>query len=84
MSVSGAGSGRARNSRKSGVMMTCGGSRLPAVNSISRRELKRQLKRETAKAIIDARNSTRKTAGTMIDERVQEDCGISAWFQALM
>ena len=36
LSLRSAGSGSARYIRNSGVMMTCGGSRLPAVNSISR------------------------------------------------
>ena len=55
-----------RNIRNSGVMMTCGGSRFSAVNSISRIRLNRQLYRDTANAIIDASSSTMITDGTTI------------------
>ena len=44
-------------------MMTCGGSRLPAVKSIRNSRLNRQLKRETANAISDATSSMMITAG---------------------
>ena len=50
-------------------MMTCGGSRLPAVKSIRKKRLKRQRNRDTANATIDATNSVMMTAGmAMISE----------------
>ena len=50
-------------------MMTCGGSRLPAVKSIRKNRLNRQRNRETAKATIDATSSVTITDGTaMISE----------------
>ncbi len=44
-------------------MITCGGSRFPAVNSIRKNRLNRQLNRVTANASIDEMNSTAMTAG---------------------
>ena len=46
-------------------MITCGGSRLPAVNNIRTTRLNRQLNRDTANATIDARSSVTITAGTV-------------------
>ena len=59
------GSGISRKSRYSGVMITCWGSRLPAVNSISSGRLSFQEKRETLKATNDARSSVSTIAGTV-------------------
>ena len=59
------GSGISRKSRYSGVIITCWGSRLPAVNSISSVQVDCQLKRETVNATNDARNSVSTIAGTV-------------------
>jgi hypothetical protein len=45
-------------------MITCWGSRLPAVKTISSATLNFQLKRETAKPMNEASSSVRSTAGT--------------------
>ena len=44
-------------------MMTWGGSRFPAVNSIRKTRLNRQLNRDTAKATIDAKKRVMITPG---------------------
>ena len=64
MSLRGAGSGSSRYIRNSGVMITCWGSRLPAVKIIRKSRLNRQLKRDRTNAAIEASSRVRKTAGT--------------------
>ena len=54
------------NISKSGVASTCGGSRFPAVNMISRVMLNFQLTRLTAKAIMELHNKTRMMVGTVM------------------
>ena len=68
LSLSGSGiwNNGVRKKRYSGTMMTCCGSRLPAVKIISARMLKRQLKWVTAKATIDATSSAMITDGIVM------------------
>ena len=54
------------NISNNGAASTCGGSRLPAVNMISRVMLNFQLTRLTANAIIEAKNRVRITVGTVM------------------
>src|SRR4249920_529265 len=63
-------------------MITCGGRRLPAVNSISRAMLKRKLNRDTAKPTIEARVSATITAGTVITIVLRKKWGRFAAFHA--
>jgi hypothetical protein len=58
------GRGILRYIRYSGVMMTCGGSRFPAVNTISSARLILTSKRDTTNATNAANISVRITAGT--------------------
>ena len=63
------GSGVCLNISNSGAASTCGGSMLPAVNTISSAMLNRQLNRDTANATIDASRRVSITVGmTMIAE----------------
>src|SRR5450631_1242219 len=70
--------------RKSGVIRTCGGSRLPAVNRISSPMLNLKLRRDTMKATADARSSVTATAGTVMRAEFSKNLSMSDWVQALV
>ena len=76
------GSGISRNMRYSGVMITCWGSRFPAVNSISRMRLNRKLNRDRPKAAIDANHSVTITAGMVMIIVLMKNFHISPSCQA--
>src|SRR5215467_12246784 len=63
--------------RYSGVMRTCCGSRLPAVNRISSAMLKRNRSRETTYANDDDSSSVRTTAGTVTYTELRKKCHMS-------
>ena len=67
--------GSRRYKRKSGMMIACCGSRLPAVKIRSTRILKRQLNLETANATMDAMSRVMITAGIVDDRCVQIELG---------
>jgi hypothetical protein len=58
------GSGNFRKSAYTGISITCGGSRLPAVNMISRNLPHCSRRREIRNATNEAKNRTPSTAGT--------------------
>ncbi|MEC3998293.1 hypothetical protein VSR01_34310 [Actinacidiphila sp. DG2A-62] len=68
--------------RYSGVMITCCGSRLPAVNRISSATLTFTLTRVSTNATPEASASTMITAGTVISTEFQKKCGMSDWVHA--
>jgi hypothetical protein len=63
-------------------MMTCWGSRLPAVKMISRVRFDASEKRDTAKATIDDSRSVSTTAGIVTMMVFQKNCGMSACVHA--
>ena len=65
-------------------MMTCGGSRLPAVNIISSARFSLKLNRENTKPSIDDTNRVRVTAGIAMISVLMKYLGSSAAFQPLM